>query len=86
MSGEKLCFAGIMLCLQLLFSAVAQAQLSEAAKSAVLISSHYDVLPNITYGVAVTAPFTVGGARARKTPPGARDARVVSFESVELSH
>ena len=52
MSGEKLCRAGVMLCFQLLFSAAAQAQLSEAAKSAVLISSHYDVLPNITYGVA----------------------------------
>jgi len=52
MSGEKVCFAGVMLCFQLLFSAAAQAQLSEAAKSAVLISSHYDVLPNITYGVA----------------------------------
>ncbi len=52
MSGEKLCFAGLMLCLQLVFSAAAEAQLSEAAKSAVLISSHYDVLPNITYGVA----------------------------------
>jgi len=52
MSGEKLCLAGVMLCFQLLFSAAAQAQLSEAAKSAVLISSHYDVLPNITYGVA----------------------------------
>jgi acetyl esterase/lipase len=52
MSGEKLRRAGVMLCFQLLFSAAAQAQLSEAAKSAVLISSHYDVLPNITYGVA----------------------------------
>jgi acetyl esterase/lipase len=52
MSGEKVCFAGVMLCFQFLFSAAAQAQLSEAAKSAVLISSHYDVLPNITYGVA----------------------------------
>jgi acetyl esterase/lipase len=52
MSGEKLCFAGVMLCFQVLFSASAQAQLSEAAKSAVLISSHYDVLPNITYGIA----------------------------------
>ena len=52
MSGEKLCLAGVMLCFQLLFSAAAQAQLSEAAKSAVLISSHYDVLPNITYGIA----------------------------------
>jgi acetyl esterase/lipase len=52
MSGEKLCFAGVMLCFQFLFSAAAQAQLSEAAKSAVLISNHYDVLSNITYGVA----------------------------------
>jgi acetyl esterase/lipase len=52
MSVEKLCFAGLMLCLQLVFSAAAEAQLSEAAKSAVLISNHYDVLPNITYGVA----------------------------------
>jgi acetyl esterase/lipase len=52
MSGEKLCFAGLMLCLQAVFCPAAEAQLSEAAKSAVLISSHYDVLPNITYGVA----------------------------------
>jgi acetyl esterase/lipase len=52
MSVQKLCFAGLMLCLQLVFAAVAEAQLSEAAKSAVLISTHYDVLPNITYGIA----------------------------------
>jgi acetyl esterase/lipase len=52
MSGEKLCLAAVVLSFQCLFSAPAQAQLSEAAKSAILISSHYDVLSNITYGVA----------------------------------
>ena len=30
MSSEKLCFACLMLCLQLVFSAAAEAQLSEA--------------------------------------------------------
>ncbi len=52
MSGEKLCFAGLMLCLQLIFTPAAWAQLSEAARSAVRISTDYDVLPNITYGIA----------------------------------
>jgi acetyl esterase/lipase len=52
MSGEKLSIAVVVLCLQFLFSAAAEAQLSEAAKSAVLISNHYDVLSNITYGIA----------------------------------
>ena len=52
MKGEKLCFACLMVCVQLVFCGAAEAQLSEAAKSAVLISNHYDVVPNITYGVA----------------------------------
>jgi len=71
MSGEKLCFAGLMLCLQLVFCAAAEAQLSEAAKSAVLISSHYDVLPNITYGVADNYELKVDVYRptTAKAPP-----------------
>ena len=52
MAVRKLSFAGLILCLQLVFAVVAEAQLSEAAKSAVLISTRYEVLPNITYGIA----------------------------------
>jgi len=52
MTIHKLCFTGPLLCLQLLITTVACAQLSEAAKSAVLISNSYEVLPNITYGIA----------------------------------
>ena len=52
MSVEKLCFACLTLCSQMVFSAAAEAQLSETAKSAVLISAHYDVLTNISYGTA----------------------------------
>jgi hypothetical protein len=52
MTGHKLGFGGLMLCLQLVFTPAAWAQLSEAARSAVLISTNYEVLPNITYGIA----------------------------------
>jgi hypothetical protein len=41
----------LVLCLQIAFTAVAYAQLSEAAKATVLISNNYVVLPNITYGI-----------------------------------
>jgi acetyl esterase/lipase len=49
---KRTSFVGLALWLQLAFTAVACAQLSEAAKSAVLISNNYEVLPNITYGIA----------------------------------
>lgn len=49
---NKPSFIGLVLCLQLAFTAVACAQLSEAPKSTVLISNNYEVLPNITYGIA----------------------------------
>jgi acetyl esterase/lipase len=52
MSIERLFLAGVMLCLQLIVSAAAEPPLSEAAKSAVLMGNHYDVVSNITYGVA----------------------------------
>jgi acetyl esterase/lipase len=52
MSNQKVCFASLIMCLQFACAGAAVAQLSEAAKSAVMISSHYDVFPNITYGVA----------------------------------
>src|SRR5579862_1370847 len=52
MTACKLGFAGLMLCFQLVFIPAASAQLSEAAKSAVLISTDYEVLPDITYGIA----------------------------------
>jgi acetyl esterase/lipase len=52
MAIQKLCVAGLMLCLQLFFAEAAEAQLSDAAKSVVLIGNRYDVLPNITYGIA----------------------------------
>ncbi len=52
MTTHKLGFGGLMLCLQLVFNPAAWAQLSEAARSAVRISNNYDVLPNITYGIA----------------------------------
>jgi acetyl esterase/lipase len=52
MRVHKVWFTGLILGLQLVFAAVAWAQLSEAAKSAVLISTSYEVLPNITYGIA----------------------------------
>src|ERR1700723_1686269 len=52
MTAHKLGFGGLMLCVRLVWSAAAWAQLSEAARSAVLISTNYDVLPNITYGIA----------------------------------
>jgi acetyl esterase/lipase len=52
MSSLKVCFAGLIMCLQFAYPVAAETQLSEAAKSAVMISSHYDVFPNITYGVA----------------------------------
>jgi len=52
MAIQKLCLTGLMLCLQLFFAEAAEAQLSDAAKSAVLIGNRYDVLSNITYGIA----------------------------------
>ena len=52
MAIQKLCLTGLMLSLPLFFAGAAEAQLSEAAKSAVLIGNRYDVLTNITYGIA----------------------------------
>ena len=52
MTAHELGFGGLMLCLQLVFTPAAWAQLSQAARSAVLISTNYEVLPNITYGIA----------------------------------
>ena|SRR5712691_8370083 len=52
MTAHKVGFGGLMLCLQLVFSAAAWTELSEAARSAVLISTNCEVLPNITYGIA----------------------------------
>ena len=52
MTAHKLGFGVLVLCLQLVFTPAAWAQLSEAARSAVLISTDYEVLPNITYGIA----------------------------------
>lgn len=49
---DRLSFAGLMICLQLVFVVVASAQSGEAGKSAVLMSTSYEVLPNITYGIA----------------------------------
>ena len=42
----------LLLCMQLICGALAWPQLSEAARSSVLISNHYDVTPNVTYGIA----------------------------------
>src|SRR5437868_3005037 len=42
----------LLLCMQLICGALASAQMSEAARSSVLISNRYDVTPNVTYGVA----------------------------------
>lgn len=52
MSREKISFAGLFVFLQLIYSLAAGAELSEAAKSAILMGNHYDVISNITYGVA----------------------------------
>jgi predicted peptidase len=48
--NSKLRIACILLCVEL--APAAHAQLSDAAKSAVLIEFKYSVFPNLTYGIA----------------------------------